>query len=119
MFCPRSRAYHVAPPSCERYRAFNGGTASMNAYTTLGFDGATVTATRPHGLAGSPRADCAVRLDHVAPPSVLLNRPLPLGASGPSPPDRNVHPLRRKSHMPAYSVLGFFESIEIIEQPVD
>src|SRR6266550_2144236 len=91
----------------------------MNAYTTSGFDGATVTATRPHGFAGSPFAVDSFRSLQVAPPSVLLNNPLALGAVSPSPPERNVHPFRRKSHMPAYTVFGFFESIDIIEQPVD
>src|SRR6266700_6707248 len=89
----------------------------MNAYTTLGLDGATATATRPHGLDGSPFA--LLSSVHDAPPSPLLNRPLPLGALAPSPPERNVHPLRRKSHMPAKIVLGFLGSSESIEQPVD
>src|SRR5712691_9304944 len=115
----RSRASQGCPPSSERYSAFLGGAASMNAYTTFACDGATATATRPHGLAGSPAALLASSSVHDAPPSVLLKRPLPLGASGPSPPERNVHPLRRKSHMPAKSVLGFWGSIESIEQPVD
>src|SRR5688572_13014900 len=119
MFWLRSRICHVAPPSSERYSALSGGTASMTAYTTLGFDGATVTATRPQGFFGRPLPLASSSCVHVAPPSVDLNRPLPLGASGPSPPERNVQPLRRKSHMPAYSALGFLESIEIIEQPVD
>src|SRR6267378_7926476 len=86
---------------------------------TFGFDGATVTATRPHGFAGSPLALEALRSLHVAPPSVLLNKPLALGAFSRSPPERNVQPLRRKSHMPAKSVLELFGSIDIIEQPVD
>src|SRR3954466_12018860 len=42
-----------------------------------------------------------------------------LGASGPSPPERNVQPLRRKSHMPASIASGFFGSIVTDEQPVD
>src|SRR6267143_2029089 len=91
----------------------------MNAYTTLGLDGAAVTATRPHGFAGRPWAVDSLRSLHVVPPSVLLNNPLALAAVSPSPPDRNVQPLRRKSHIPAYTVFGFFESIDIIEQPVD
>jgi hypothetical protein len=115
MFWLRSRIVHVAPPSSDRYSALRGGTASMNAYTTLGFDGATVTATRPHGLGGSPLAVDESSCFHVVPPSVLLNRPLPLGASEPSPPERNVQPLRRKSHMPAYSVLGDDGSMDIME----
>src|SRR5215212_5333275 len=77
------------------------------------------TATRPHGLAGSPLADLSFRSLQVAPPSVDLNRPLPLALSGPSPPERNVHPLLRKSHSPAKSVFGFFASRDSIEQPVD
>src|SRR5262245_7717551 len=91
----------------------------MNAYTTFGLDGATVTATRPHGFAGSPLALPPSSSVHVAPPSVVFQRPLPLVASGPSPPDRNVQPLRRKSHSPAKSVPGCWRSIEIIEQPVE
>src|SRR5947207_238064 len=91
----------------------------MNAYTTFGFDGATVTATRPHGLAGNPLPLFSSSAVHDVPPSVLLNNPLPLGASGPSPPERNVHPLRRKSHIPAYNVRGDDGSIVINEQPVD
>ena len=65
----------------------------------LGFDGATVTATRPHGFDGSP-GDAEISF-HVVPPSADLYRPLPLGAVGPSPPERKVHPLRRKSQRPA------------------
>src|SRR5258705_8576232 len=101
MFWLRSFISHVRPPSSDRYSAWRGGTASMTAYTTFGLDGATVTATRPHGLGGSPFAVLSSSCVQVAPPSVVLNRPLPLGAVGPSPPERNVHPLRRKSHMPA------------------
>src|SRR5205809_7339712 len=91
----------------------------MKAQATLGWDGATVTAPRAQGLDASRLAlfsSCSV---HDAPPSVVLNRPLALGASGPSPPERNVHPLRRKSHIPANSVFGFCGSIDIIEHPVD
>src|SRR5215472_18275694 len=91
----------------------------MNAYTTLGFDGATATATRPHGFAGSPFALDVSNAVHVVPPSVLLNSPLALGLSGPSPPERKVHPFRRKSHMPAKRVLGDAGSIVISEHPVD
>src|SRR6266516_546678 len=89
----------------------------MNAYTTLGLDGATATATRPHGLDGSPFALLSSVQD--APPSLLLNRPLPLGALGPSPPERNVHPLRRKSHIPAKIVFGFVGSTDSIEHPFE
>jgi hypothetical protein len=82
-------------------------------------DGATVTATRPHGLAGRPFADLSSRAVQVVPPSVLLKRPLALGLSGVSPPERKVQPLRRKSHMPAKSVRGDEGSIVIREQPVE
>src|SRR5436305_971445 len=85
----------------------------------FGLDGATVTATRPHGLVGSPLADLSSSDRQLAPPSVDLKRPLPDGALGPSPPERKVHPLRRKSHMPAYSVCGSLLSIDSIEQPVE
>ena len=119
MFWLRSFICQVIPPSSERYSALRGGTASMNAYTTFGFEGATVTATLPQGFGGSPGALLSSSCVHVAPPSVLLNKPLPLGASGPAPPERNVHAFRRKSHMPAYSVFGFCESIDSIEQPVE
>src|SRR6267378_5005374 len=105
MFWLRSSACQVRPPSSERYSPFLGGSASMNAYTTSGLEGATATATRPHGLAGNPAAPGegggACSSVQVAPPSLLLNKPEPLGAPGPSPPDRNVQPRRRKSHMPA------------------
>src|SRR5437879_4878993 len=113
----RSRASQVLPPSSERYRPFLGTAASINAYTTLGLDGATVTATRPHGFAGKPFAAFASNSVHDAPPSVLLKRPEPLGASGPLPPERNVHPCRRKSHIPAAIVSGFFGSI--VMAPMD
>src|SRR5205809_7860989 len=89
----------------------------MNAYTTLGLDGATATATRPHGLDGSPLAPLSSVQD--APPSLLLNKPLPLVALGPSPPERNGHPLRRKSHIPAKIVFGFARSRDSIEHPVE
>src|SRR5438094_10032820 len=89
----------------------------MNAYTTLGLDGATATATRPHGLDGSPLAPLSSVQD--APPSLLLNKPLPLVELGPSPPERNVHPLRRKSHIPAKIVFGFVGSSDSIAHPAD
>src|SRR6266550_2655347 len=85
----------------------------------LEFDGATVTAMRPHGFFGRPAADLSSSDCQVAPPSVDLKRPLPLAASGPSPPERKVQPLRRKSHMPAKSVFGLARSNESIEQPVE
>src|SRR5690242_3945034 len=84
-----------------------------------GFEGATATATRPHGLGGNPAPLAPVRSVHVAPPSVVLNRLEALGAVALSPPERNVQPRRRKSHIPAYSVLGCAGSIASSEQPVD
>src|SRR5438445_11816453 len=119
MFWLRSSICHVLPPLSERYSALSGGTASMNAYTMSGFDGATATATRPHGLGGSPEPAATVRSVHVAPPSVLLKRLDALGAVALSPPERNVQPRRRKSHMPAYSVPGRDGSMASIEQPVE
>src|SRR5919197_2878381 len=118
MFWLRSSICHVLPPLSERYNALSGGTASMKAYTMSGLDGATATATRPHGFRGSP-ADPAGSSVQVAPPSVVLKRPDPLGAVVLSPPERNVQPFRRKSHIPAYSVLAFDGSIASIEQPVE
>src|SRR5712691_1441309 len=119
MFWLRSSICHVLPPFSDRYSAFCGGTASMNAYTMSGLDGATATATRPHGFGGSPDPLADVRSLQVAPPSVLLNSPDPLRAVSLSPPERNVQPRRRKSHMPAYSVPGRDGSIDSNEQPVD
>src|SRR5216684_1794933 len=101
MFWLRSSICHVLPPSPERYNAFSGSVASMNAYTTSGFEGATATATRPHGLGGNPDALVDDSSVQVAPPSVLLNSPDALAAVALSPPERNVHPRRRKSHNPA------------------
>src|SRR5712692_1147518 len=74
---------------------------------------------RPHGFEGSPPAVFSSSSIHDAPPFVLLKSPLPLKAFGPSPPERNVQPLRRKSQSPAKIVCGFCLSIEIIEQPVE
>src|SRR6266513_2638978 len=98
MFWLRSSICHVLPPLSERYSAFCGGTASMNAYTISGLDGATAIATRPQGLGGSPPPEAVALVSsvHVAPPSVLLKRPEPLGAPALSPPERNVQPRRRK-----------------------
>src|SRR3954468_25091217 len=85
----------------------------------LELDGAMVTAMRPHGLEGRPAADLSSSDCQVAPPSVDLNRPLPLGAFGPSPPERKAPPLPRKSHMPPERLFGFERSSESIEQPVE
>src|SRR5437870_6198917 len=88
----------------------------MKAYTRFGEDGAITTSTRPHGCGGKPLPSSVFQ---VLPPSAVRKSALPLTASGPSPPERNVHPLRRKSHIPANSVFGVCGSIDIIEHPVD
>ena len=79
----------------------HGAQKGFGAFGGPGFEGATATAMRPHGFEGKPCALFSSSCVHDAPPSVLLKKPLPLTASGPSPPDRKVQPLRRKSHMPA------------------
>src|SRR5262245_32814846 len=84
-----------------------------------GFDGAIVTARRPQGPGGSPFAVFSSSCSHVAPPSLVRNNPEPETAVGPSPPERKVQPLRRKSHKPAKRRSGFFGSIVRPEQPVD
>ncbi len=117
MFWLRSSSFQVLPASSDRNSALRAD--SMNAYTTDGFEGATETAMRPHGLVGSPLADLPSSSCQVAPPSVLVNNPLPLGASGPAPPERNVHPCRRTSHNPANSVPGVSGFIAIMPQPVE
>src|SRR5712691_1000410 len=89
------------------------------AYTTFGFDGAMVTATRPQGFAGSPLALLSSSSFQVVPPSAVWKKPLPLAAAGLSPPERKVQPFRRKSHMPAKSTFGSCGFMEIIEQPVE
>src|SRR5215813_3980299 len=78
-----------------------------------------VTAIRPQGFAGSPFAVFSSSSCQVAPPSAVLNRPLPLSAVGLSPPERKVQPLRRKSHMLAKSVFESPELMDIIPQPVE
>src|SRR5689334_5920879 len=84
-----------------------------------GFEGATATAIRPQGLGGNPLALFSSSSCQVAPPSVVLKKPLPLGDVGLSPPERNVQPFLRKSHMPAKRTLESCELIEIMEQPVE
>src|SRR5512138_1496771 len=115
MFWLASRCSQVAPPSDERYsaEAFD----STSAYTMRASDGAYTTSTRPHGPGGRP---LAVAIDvQVRPASVERYMPLALAALGPSPPERNVQPLRRKSHMPAIRTSGFLGSIVTLEQPVE
>src|SRR5205823_5045733 len=79
------------------------------------FEGAIATSIRPQGLGPIP-FDTSL---HVLPPSEVRKSALPLVASAPSPPDRNVQPLRRKSHSAAKRTSGFAGSIERLEQPVE
>src|SRR5260370_16161529 len=106
----------VLPPSSERKSALR--VDSIIAYTTFGFDGAMVTAMRPHGFAGSPLALLSSISFQVDPPSVVWKKLLPLGAVALSPPEPKVQPLRRKSHMPPNRTFGSCELMEIIQQPV-
>src|SRR5207302_8480637 len=80
-----------------------------------GFEGAMATSMRPYGLGPMP----LVTSLHVFPPSALLRSALPRVASAPSPPERNVHPLRRKSHRAANRTSGSPGSIETLEHPVE
>src|SRR5437764_685304 len=80
----------------------------------LEFEGATATSTRPQGL--GPRPFTSVQL---LPPSVDLKSALALGASGPLPPERKVHPLRRKSQRAAKRTSGLRGSIATVPQPVE
>ncbi len=74
------------------------------------------TSTRPHGCGGNPLPSTG---DQVLPPSEVRTSSLPLFAVGPSPPERNVQPLRRKSHVPAKSTSELEGSMVRLEQPVD
>src|SRR5712692_3423 len=78
-----------------------------------------VTAMRPHGFAGSPAALFSSSSRQVAPPSAVWKNPLPLGAVGFSPPERNVQPFRRKSHKEANKTFESCGFIDIIAQPVE
>src|SRR5690348_4706385 len=74
---------------------------------------------RPKGFAGKPLFAAAVTSVQLAPPSPERYRPLSDFAVGDSPPERNVQPLRRKSHMPANRTPGLFASMLIEAQPVE
>src|SRR5579864_9644071 len=74
---------------------------------------------RPHGFGGRPFALFSSRSVQLAPLSALIKRPLPLAAVAFSPPERNVQPLRRKSHIPANRIFESCGSMEIMEQPVE
>src|SRR6185437_12358280 len=117
MFWLLSRGDQVLPPSSERYSAESGD--STIAYTTCGSEGAIVTAIRPYGLTGKPLFASWVISVQVLPPSAERNKPLADGALGDGPPERNVQPLRRKSHIDANSTSGFFKSMLSPEQPVE
>src|ERR1019366_4962572 len=83
------------------------------AYTICVLEGATASAMRPYGFAGRPLLFASVSSVQCSPPSVDLNRPLP------SPPERNVQPWRRKSHIDANSVFGSSGLMLSMPQPVD
>src|SRR6185369_5255825 len=112
-----SRLSQVLPPSSERYNAES--VDSTNEYTTCGFDGAIVTAMRPYGFCGKPLFAPSVTSVHDLPPSAERYRPLPDLAVADSPPERNVQPLRRKSHNEANSTFESFGSTLTDAQPVD
>src|SRR6202035_1535040 len=79
----------------------------------------TATAMRPYGFGGKPLLLAALSSLHVLPPSAVRYRPLPESAFGPSPPDLNVQPLRRKSQRLANNTSGLPGSIATLPQPVD
>src|SRR5438105_5016433 len=83
------------------------------------FDGAIATAIRPYGFFGKPLLFSGVISFHVFPPSFERNNPLPEGAFGPSPPERKVHPLRRKSQRAANITFESFGSTTTVEQPAE
>src|SRR4051812_48572881 len=85
----------------------------------FGSDGAIETAIRPNGLLGKPLFALSEISVHELPPSAERNRPLADGVVGDSPPERNVQPLRRKSHKPAKITSGLFGSRLIEAQPVE
>src|SRR2546430_11881304 len=74
---------------------------------------------RPYGFARKPLLACGVISVQRLPPSALRYRPPPENAVGPSPPERNVQPLRRKSHRLANSTSGARGSRAMLPQPVD
>src|SRR6516165_4699521 len=74
---------------------------------------------RPYGFFGKPLFAASVTSVQDLPASAERNRPLPDGLSGPSPPERNVHPLRRKSHRLANNTSGFVGSMASPAQPVE
>src|SRR5205823_11832798 len=92
---------------------------STKAWTVLGSLGATASAMRPYGFARKPLLACGVISVQLLPPSALRYRPPPENAVGPSPPERNVQPLRRKSHRLANSTSGARGSRAMLPQPVD
>src|SRR6266576_5609968 len=83
------------------------------------FDGATATAIRPYGFLGKPLLFSDVISFQVLPPSLDRNNPLPDAALGPSPPERKVQPLRRKSQSAANITFESFGSIATAEHPVE
>src|SRR5574338_964763 len=80
----------------------------MSAYMILLFEGAIATSTLPTGGFGRP----AVALVQCAPPSWVMNTPLP------GPPLRSTHVCTSTCQAPATSVFGSAGSIARPEQPV-
>src|SRR5579863_10691650 len=70
-------------------------------------------ASRPHGLGGNPLALLSLISLQWSPPSVDWKSPLP------GPPERNVQPWRRKSHIEAKMVFGSSGLMASIPQPVE
>src|SRR5258708_3075082 len=91
----------------------------MNAYTIFGSERAMTTSSRPQGFWGSPEWLAAFSSLHVFPPLVVRKNPLAVVGSGTLPPERKVHPWRRKSHRPAKRISGFVGSIASPAQPVE
>ena len=102
----------MLPPSEERHSA--DAVDSTNAYTALELEGAIATSTRPQGF--GPRPLTSVQF---LPPSVDLKSALALAAVAPLPPERKVHPLRRKSQRAAKSTSGLRGSMATELQPVE
>src|SRR5947208_5491439 len=85
----------------------------------LALEGAIAIASRPYGFFGKPLLFSGVISVHVSPPSLERNKPLAEGLSGPLPPERYSHPLRRKSHIAANITFGSLGSSAIEVHPVE
>src|SRR4029077_10797899 len=76
-------------------------------------------AMRPYGLGGSPWWAVGRNSLQVRPPSALRESPPPDAAFGPSPPERNVQPLRRKSQSAASNTSGLPGCRATLAHPVE